>query len=136
MTGEVSLQRFLRNLKQKTFLIKLNMISCILLVLLLLVSMVLLKCKNSPLVIHFLNFVRLASSIGTFDYDLVRFLCDVLSPLVLNIYSCKNTFLLFKNANLSKEILVSYDVSSFFTNISLQEIIEIVMNLSKSHFQS
>ena len=56
---EASLQRFLRKLKQKTFLMKLNMIGCILLVLLLLVSMVLLKCTNSPLVIHFLNFVRL-----------------------------------------------------------------------------
>ena len=43
---------------KKTFLMKLNMISCILLVLLLLVSMVLIKCTNSPLVIHFLNFVR------------------------------------------------------------------------------
>ena len=37
-------------------LMKLNMISCILLVLLLLVSMVLPKCTNSPLVIHFLIF--------------------------------------------------------------------------------
>ena len=34
------------------------MINCILLVLLLLVSMVLLKCTNSPLIVHFLNFVR------------------------------------------------------------------------------
>ena len=56
---EASLQRFLRKLKQKTFLMKLNMINCILLALLLLVYMVLLKCTNSPLVIHFLNFVRL-----------------------------------------------------------------------------
>ena len=56
---EASLQGFLRNLKQKTFLMKLNMINCILLVLLLLVSKVLLKYANSPLVIHFLNFVRL-----------------------------------------------------------------------------
>ena len=56
---EASLQLFLRKLKQKSFLMKLNMINCILLVLLLLVSMVLLKCTNSPLVIHFLNFVRL-----------------------------------------------------------------------------
>ena len=54
---EASLQRFLRKLKQKTFLMKLNMINCILLALLLLVYMVLLKCTNSPLVIHFLNFV-------------------------------------------------------------------------------
>ena len=56
---EAPLQCFLHNLKQKTFLIKLNMINCILLVLLLLVSKVLLKCTNSPLVIHFLNFVQL-----------------------------------------------------------------------------
>ena len=58
---EASLQRFLRKLKQKTFLWKLNMINinCILLVSLLLVSMVLLKYTNSPLVIHFLKFVQL-----------------------------------------------------------------------------
>ena len=56
---EASLQPFLRKLKQKTFLMKLNMINCILLVLLLLVSMVLLKCRTSPLVINFLNFIRL-----------------------------------------------------------------------------
>ena len=55
---EASLQRFLCKLKQKSFLMKLNMINCILLVLLLPVSMVLLKFINSPLVIHFLNFVR------------------------------------------------------------------------------
>ena len=56
---EASLQRFLRKLKQKTFLMKLNMINCILLALLLLVYMVLLKSTNSPLPNHFLNFVGL-----------------------------------------------------------------------------
>ena len=56
--GEASLQRFLRKMKQKTFLIKLNIISCILLALLLLVYIVLLKCTDSPLVIHFINFTR------------------------------------------------------------------------------
>ena len=59
LSEEASLQRFLHKLKQKTFLMKLNMINCIFLVLLLLVSIVLLKCANSPPVIHFLNFVRL-----------------------------------------------------------------------------
>ena len=44
---------------KKTFLTKLNMINCILLVLLLFVSMVLLKRKKFPLAIHFLNFIRL-----------------------------------------------------------------------------
>ena len=56
---EASLQSFLRKLKEKNFLMKLNMINCILQVLLLLVSMVLLKSTNYPLVIHFLNFFRL-----------------------------------------------------------------------------
>ena len=59
LKGKASLQPFLRKLKQKNFLMELNMYNCILLVLLLLVSMILLKCTNSPLVIHFLNFVRL-----------------------------------------------------------------------------
>ena len=56
---EASLQSFLRKLIQKKKLMKLNMINCIYLVLLLLISTVLLKCINYPLVIHFLNFVRL-----------------------------------------------------------------------------
>ena len=54
--------------------------------------MVLLKCANCPLVIDFLAIV---SSIGTFNYNLARFLCDILSPLVPNDYSCKDTFSFF-----------------------------------------
>ena len=52
-------QRFLRKSKQKIFFNKNEYDKLYLRVLLLLVSMVLLKCTNSPLVIHFLNFVRL-----------------------------------------------------------------------------
>ena len=91
---EASLQHLLRKLKQKTFLTKLNMIIFILLVLLLLVSMILLKRTNSPLMMHFLNFIQLStsSSIVTFNYNLARFLCDLFSPLVPNDYSCKDTF--------------------------------------------
>ena len=61
----------------------------------------------------------IVSSIGTFNYNLAHFLCDILSPLVPNIYSCKDTFCFvsqIKNADLSKKILVSYDVTSIFTN--------------------
>ena len=60
------------------------MINCILLVLLLLVSMVLLKCKIFPLVIHFPKLLPIVSSIGTFSYNLAHFLCDLLLPLVPN----------------------------------------------------
>ena len=105
------------------FLTKLNMINCILLVMLLLVSMVLLKCSNSPLVIHFLNLVRFFLSIGTFKYNLARFLCDLLSTLVPNDYSCKDIFSFvsqIKNANFSRKVLVLI----LFTNILLQKTID------------
>ena len=76
------------------------------------------------------------SSIGTFNYNLARFLYDLLSPLVPNDYSCKDTFSFvsqIKNANLSKKFLVSYDVTSLFTNIPLQETIDIAINLIFNH---
>ena len=69
-------------------------------------------------------------------YDLTRFLCDLLSPVVPDDYSCKDTFSFvcqIKNANLSVKFFVSYDVTSLFTNISLQEIIEIAINLIFNH---
>ena len=72
------------------------------------------------------------SSIGTFNYNLACFFCDLLSPLVPNDYSCKDTFSFvsqIKNTNLSKKFLVSYDVTSIFTNIPLQETIVIAINL-------
>ena len=46
-------------------------------------------------------------SIGTFNYNLARFVCDLLSPLVPYDYSCKDTFSFvsqIKNANLFKKI--------------------------------
>ena len=78
----------------------------------------------------------IVSSIGTFNYNLARFLCDLLSPLVPNDYSCKDTFSFvsqIKNANLSIKFLVSYDVTSLFTNIPLQETIDIALNLIFNH---
>ena len=38
-----------------------------------------------------------------------------------------------KNANLSKNFLISYDVTSYFTNIPLQETIDIAINLIFNH---
>ena len=78
----------------------------------------------------------IVSSIGTFSYNLARFLCDLLSLLAPNDYSCKDTFSFvsqIKNANLSRKFLVSYDVTSLFTNIPLQETIDIAINLVFNH---
>ena len=74
-------------------------------------------------------------SIGTFNYNLAHFLCDLLLPLVPNDYSCKDTFSFasqIKNANLSKTF-VSYDGTSLSTNIPLQETIDIAINLFFNH---
>ena len=74
----------------------------------------------------------IVSSIGTFNYNLARFLCDLCSPLVPTDYSCKDMFTFvsqIKNANLSKKFLVSYDVTSLFTSTPLQETIDIAINL-------
>ena len=62
------------------------------------------------------------SSIGTFNYNLVGFLCEPLSPLIPDHYSWKDTFSSvsqIKMANLCKKVIVSYDVTSLFTNILL-----------------
>ena len=80
----------------------------------------------------FLKLRPIVSSTGTFNYNLACFLCDLLTPLVPNNYSCKDTFSFvshIKNANLSRKFLVSYDVTSLFTNIPLQETIDIAINL-------
>ena len=58
----------------------------------------------------------IVTSIGIFNYNIVHFLCDLLSHLVPNDYSCKNTFSFvsqIKKANLSKMFLVFYDVTNF-----------------------
>ena len=78
----------------------------------------------------------IVSSIGTFNYNPAHFLCDLLSPLIPNDYSCKDTFSFvseIKNANPSKKFLVSYYVTSLFTNIPLQETIDIAINLIFNH---
>ena len=102
---------------KKTFLTKMNMINFIFLVLLLHVSMVLLKCNFSSSD-SFPTLRPIVSSIDTFNYNLSRFVCDLLSPLVRNSdYSWKYTFSFvsqIKNANLSREFLVSYYATSFF----------------------
>ena len=78
----------------------------------------------------------IVSSIGTFNYNLAGFLCDLLSPLIPKDYCCKETFSFvsqMKNVNLSKTFLLSYDVTSVFANIPLQEAIDKAINLILNH---
>ena len=101
---EASLQRFLRKLKQKNFFNEIEYDK-------------LYPSGSAPARIYgtpkmhkfsssdsFPKLRLIVSSIDTFNYNLARFLCDLLSPLVSNDYSCKDTFSFvsqIKNANLS-----------------------------------
>ena len=136
MKREASLQHFLRKLKQKNFFNENEYDK-------------LYPSGSAPARIYgtpkihkfspsdsFPKLRPIVSSVGTFNYNLARFLCDLLSPLVPNDCSCKDTFSFvsqIKNANLSKTFFVSYDVTSLFTNIPLQETIDIAINLIINH---
>ena len=127
---------FNRNWNKKTFLIKMNMINSILLFLLLLVSMVLLKCASFPPLIHFLNFLRLLHLYVLLIMIFPVSFWDLFSHVVPDDYSCKDTFSFasqIEKANLSGKLLVSYHATSLFTNIPLQETIDIAVNLSFNH---
>ena len=133
---EASLQRFLRKLKQKNFFNEIEYDK-------------LYPSGSAPARIYgtpkmhkfsssdsFPKLRLIVSSIDTFNYNLARFLCDLLSPQVPNDYSCKDTSSFFsqiKNANFPKKFLVSPDVTSLFTNIPLQQTIDIAINLIFNH---
>ena len=84
----------------------------------------------------FPKFCLIVSSMSTFNYDFASFIYDLLSPVLPDDNFCKGTFCFasqIKNANLSGKFLVSYDVTSIFTNIPLQETIDIAINLIFNH---
>ena len=72
----------------------------------------------------------------TFNHDLACFLCGLLSSVVRNDYSFKDTFCFvsqIQNANLSGTFLYPYDVISLFTDTPLQKTIDIAINLIFNH---
>ena len=136
MKREASLQRFLRKLKQKNFFNEI-------------VYHKLYPSGSAPARINdtpkvhkfsssdsFPKHRPIISSIGTFNFNIVHFFCDLLSLLVANDYSSKYAFSFvskIENASLSKKFLVSCELTSLFTNIPLQEAIDIATNLIFNH---
>ena len=114
---------------------KMNMMNSILPVLLLLVSMIVLQCTGYHLSDTFPKLRLIVSSIGTFNYDLACLLCDLFLLIVLMITLAKISFFVsqIKNADLCGNFLVSDDLTSLFTNISLQKTIDITINLIVNH---
>ena len=115
---------------------KLDMTNCILLVMFLLVSKVLLKGTNSPLVINFLNFVQLFC-LQVLLLIILPVSFVILSHLLFLLITLAKILFFFvsqiKNANLSKKNSCFYNVASLFANIPLQETIVIAINIIFNH---
>ena len=73
----------------------------------------------------------ICASINSFNYQLASELANILSPYTFNRYTVKNTFTFVdevKHLNLESSYLCSFDVSSLFTCIPLDETINIALN--------
>ena len=91
----------------------------------------------------------ICSSVNSFNYRLASELAKILSPFSMNSFTIKNTFSFvdeIQNQDSTSYYVCSFDVSSLFTSIPLDETIDIALGyvfgykstvhgLSKSHFK-
>ena len=74
----------------------------------------------------------IVSSIGAYNYKLAKFLVQILQPLSKNCHSIKDSFTFAEwvqgHRITGNSILCSFDVSSLFTNVPLNETIDICLN--------
>ena len=76
----------------------------------------------------------IVSFLGTFNYNLAKYLCNLLSPHLPEQYCTKDTFTFveqLKRVSLVDKFLVSFDVTSLFTNIPLGKTIKLAVDLIK-----
>ena len=130
---EGKLQRFLRTLKNKDFLTKEQYDNIY-------------PCGSQPGRIYdipktnklkspadTLTVRPIVSSIGTYNYNMAKFLTDMLDPVISTEYCAKVSFSFCKEmqkVNSPNKFMISYDVCSLFTSIPLKETIYIAVNLS------
>ena len=79
-----------------------------------------------------LSMIPILSATGTYNYKLAKWLEEKLKPLFINEYTITDAFDFAEEIrNLSDnedDILVSYDVTALFTNLPLDETINILVN--------
>ena len=78
------------------------------------------------------SFRPIVSSIGSFNYNLSRFLSDMLTPFILTDYCTQDSFSFVKEVqevSVSDYFMVSYDVCNLFTNIPLNETIDLAVDI-------
>ena len=76
-------------------------------------------------------FRSIVSSIGTYNYNLAKYLCHLLTPHIPAEYCATGTFTLvqdIQSLSISRKFMVSFDVESLFTNIPLEECIDLAVN--------
>ena len=86
-----------------------------------------LKCPTDKLKLR-----PIISSIGTYNYGIAKYLTAKLSPYIPSSHSIKDSFTFVQvvsELNTSGKYLVSFDVESLFTNIPLNETINIAVDL-------
>lgn len=79
-----------------------------------------------------LTFHPIVSFVGTYNYKLVKFLSDMLDPVIPIEYCAKDLFSFRKEiqmVNFYHRIMLLYDACSLFTSITLKETIGIAVNL-------
>ena len=77
-------------------------------------------------------FRPILSSIETYNYQLAKFLGKLLDDVIPNGRSAKDTFSFveeLKTVIVTSKYIVSYDVTSLFTNMPLEETINLTINL-------
>ena len=78
------------------------------------------------------SFRPIVSSIGSFNYNLSRFLYDMLTPFIPTDCCTQDSFSFVKEVqevSVSDHFMVSYDVFSLFTNIPLKETIDLAADI-------
>ena len=74
------------------------------------------------------------SMINTAQYKVAKYLDSILKPLISNHFECKDSFefvefITSQNVLSSNEVMVSFDIVSLFTNIPLDETIDLCVNM-------
>ena len=76
-------------------------------------------------------FRPIVSSICTYNYQLAKYLCNLLQPHIPNTYTISDSFSFVQELNtidISSKYMVSFDVKSLFTNIPLRECIDLAVS--------
>ncbi|XP_065642787.1 uncharacterized protein LOC136074401 [Hydra vulgaris] len=92
------------------------------------------------------SFRPIISTVGTYNYKLAKHLSDLLSPYLPKHYTTFSFVEDLKQVDVTNKFIVSYDVENLFTNIPLNETINIATELffkdetrskyfSKTHFK-